>query len=121
MAVDFRLAYNNGASYTDLFPKTSLEALTDAGNILAFSTITVTIPPAAKNTLTQIITISTTPAQVNAPVLMFLNSSGKQASKDYNTITQFEVMENKLSITRLYTYPEESIDVTLVFEEGGAQ
>lgn len=119
MAVNFRLAYNNGTKYVDLFPKTSADAIVGVDNALEYTTIDVTIPAVASGTTQQTVTITTTPTQVAAPVDMVLTSTGSQALSDYGTITQFEVQTNALVITRLYSWPTDSIQVTLYFKEGG--
>lgn len=121
MAVNFRLAYNQGIDYVDLFPRSNVQAIIGADDILQYSTINVTIPAPSDNPNTQTIAITTTEAQVNAPVNMFLVSTGAQAQNDYGTIDQFEVQENSLVITRLYNWPSDSIEVMLVFQQKGAQ
>lgn len=119
MALNFRLAYKKGYDYTDLFPATSLNAIIDSSTGIKYSTIDVTIPQT--NEETQNITITTTPEQVNAGVRMFLNTVGEQAQNDYNTITQYFVTTNQLTITRLNDKPTGSIDVTLLFIEQVAE
>lgn len=117
MAVNFRLAYNDGLDIVDLFPKSNVMSIIDNTNAMKYSTIDVVIPAPTTEVMTQTIAITTTTAQVNAPVYMFLNSTGEQAEIDYSTITQFSIENNQLIITRLYNWPEESIDVTLLFKE----
>lgn len=117
MAINFRLTYNEGLSFVDLFPQSSVQAITDATNLLQYSTINVTIPVPTTADISQTVAITTTDAQVNAPVEMYLTSTGSQAQSDYNTITQFSVTSNQLNITRLYTQPSGSINVRLVFKE----
>lgn len=119
MAINFRLAYNSGLEIVDLFPNSNISAIQGIDNIMKYSTIDVTIPAPTSQDTTQIISISTTVSQVNAPVSMILTSTGTQAEIDYATITQYEVNTNQLTITRLYTWPEDSINVTLIFEEAG--
>lgn len=119
MAVNFRLAYNDGLEIVDLFPKSNFSAIENAGNIMKYSTIDVTIPAPSSQQLTQTISITTTSKQVNAPVYMVLNSTGEQAEEDYTTINQYRVTTNQLIITRLYKQPKNSINVTLIFEEAG--
>ena len=121
MAVNFRLAYNSGLEYVDLFLKSSLQAVENTENVLKYSTINVTIPAVAENTVTQTIDIATTNSQLNSPVDMYLLSTGKNAQNDYATITQYEVTQNQLAITRLYNWPTDSIDVVLVFKEKGVE
>lgn len=117
MAVNFRLSYNEGLEFVDLFPKSNVEGIIDATNLFRYTTINVTIPVPSTSEITQNVTITTTDAQVNAPVEMYLVSTGSQAQTDYNTITQFLVTTNQLSITRLYEQPTEAVEVQLVFKE----
>lgn len=117
MAVNFRLSYNEGLSFVDLFPQSSIQAISDATNLLQYSTITVTIPASTTSDIIQTVAITTTSAQVNAPVEMYLLSTGTQAQSDYNTITQFSVTNNQLNLTRLYNQPVDDIEVQLVFKE----
>lgn len=119
MAVNFRLAYNSGLNIVDLFPSSNMKAVDNTDDIMQYSFINVTIPPPSNQANTQSISISTTSKQVSAPVYMFLNSSGEQAMLDYLTISQFQVTNNQLILTRLYSWPEENINVTLLFEEVG--
>lgn len=88
-------------------------------NVLKYSEIEVNIPAVAEGQNIQNIAITTTARQVDAPVYMMLLSTGEQAEKDYGTITQFAVMENQLTITRLYSWPTGEIKVKLLFEEKG--
>lgn len=122
MPTNFRLAYNSdGLNYVDLFPKTSTNAIVDADNIYEITKLQVDIPAPSTSTLTQSITISTTPQMVAAPFRMYLVSTGEQAESDYSTITQVQVQENELIVTRLYSMPEDTITVELVFfEQRGA-
>ena len=119
MAVNFRLAYNSGLEIVDLFPASSMDAIIDNSNVMQYSTINVTIPAPASQTMTQTIAITTTQSQLNSPVYMLLTSTGTQAIVDYATINQFQVSTNQLIITRLYNWPEDSINVILIFEEAG--
>ena len=120
MALNFRLSYNAGTQFVDLFPRTGIQGVTDAGDVLNYSTISVTIPAVLSGT-TQTISITTTETQVSAPVYMVLTSTGDQAEQDYATITQYQVQDNSLVLTRLYSFPKDSINVMLIFEEGGVQ
>ena len=119
MAVNFRLAYNSGLEIVDLFPASSMSAVDGNDNVMQYSTINVTIPAPTSQDVTQTISITTTTQQVAAPVYMVLTSTGAQAEADYATISQYQVTENQLTITRLYKWPQDSIDVTLIFEEAG--
>lgn len=118
MPTNFRLAYNSdGLNYTDLFPKTSTNAIIGADNIYEIVQLQVDIPAPPTQTVTQTITITTTPQMVSSAFRMYLISTGEQAISDYGTITQAEVQENNLVITRLYGMPENTITVELVFLE----
>ena len=119
MPVNFRLAYNNSLNIVDLFPATNINAINDNDNIMKYSTIDVTIPSVTTQQTTQTISIETTAQQVSAPVYMILNSTGEQAEMDYATINQYQVITNQLIVTRLYSWPQNNIDVTLVFKEAG--
>lgn len=119
MAVNFRLAYNQGINYVDLFPRSNMEAIIDSGNILKYTTINISIPAPTGNPTIQNVSISTTMQQVNAPFVMQLISTGEQAENDYSTIDQVEVQENSLIITRLYNWPVGDIEVELVFQQEG--
>lgn len=116
MAVNFRLSYRSGLTYTDLFPTTNIEAVIDS-NFLRYSSIEgVSIPVPSGNPTTQTIDIQTTAAQVASNVRMEL-ATGEQ--DDYNTIVQFEIQTNQLILTRLYEWPTNAITVNLIFEERG--
>lgn len=116
MALNFRLAYTDSIRYIDLFPDTSIDAITDkSDNIYQITVVPVTIPATSSNV--QDITITADSNLANSPVRMYLVSSGEEAMIDYNTITQFEVTVNQLTITRLYEFPNDSIQVNLVFFE----
>ncbi len=119
MAIDFRLSVNAGGEYTDLFPRTGMAGIKGTENVLKYSEIEVNIPAVTEGQNIQNIAITTTARQVDAPVYMMLLSTGEQAEKDYGTITQFAVMENQLTITRLYSWPTGEIKVKLLFEEKG--
>lgn len=118
MPTNFRLAYNSdGLNYIDLFPKTSTDAIIGADDIYEIVQLQVDIPAPTSQTLTQTVSISTTPQMVNSAFRVYLLSTGEQAESDYGTISQIEVQENSLVITRLYSMPESSITVELVFLE----
>lgn len=114
MALNFRMAYTDSIRYIDLFPDTTFEAITDKGdNLYQITVLPVTIP--AVSATTQNITIIADSDLADSMVNMYLVSTSEQAQEDYNTITQFSVNVNQLTITRLYEYPAGSIDVNLVF------
>ena len=119
MAINFRLNYNNGVEYADLFFKTSLENIIEIGNCLHYSTLQLEIPSVAANTITQTIPITISSSQENCAVAMFLLDDTTQAQSDYATISQFEIQNNQLIITRLYNWPTDSVNVLLLFKEGG--
>lgn len=122
MPTNFRLAYNSdGLNYIDLFPRTTTGAIIGADNIYEITQLQVDIPAPSTSTLTQSVAISTTPQMVSAPFRMYLVSTGEQAESDYSTITQVQVQENELIVTRLYNMPTDTITVGLVFfEQRGA-
>ena len=119
MAVNSRMSVNVGGQYIDLFPRTGMSGIIKANNALKYSEIEVTIPVVPNGQNTQNIAITTTQNQVNSPVYMVLLTEGKQAEKDYSTISQLSVLENELVITRLYSWPSNEIKVKLLFEERG--
>lgn len=126
MAVDFRLAYNSGIEIVDLFPQSSIKAVQginfDTGHeaILSYSTLNVTIPVPTSQEVTQIIPVTFNSNQ-NGFFYTILLSTGEQAQSDYNTITQIatDTSNNQLEITRLYSMPQESIEIMLIFIQGG--
>lgn len=122
MPTNFRLAYNSdGLNYTDLFPRTSMEAIINGGNSYQIVALDVDIPVPSDSSITQTIAITTTQEMVDAVFRVYLISTGDQAEQDYATITQMEVQENQLIITRLYNTPSEEITVRLLFFEKGIQ
>lgn len=122
MPTNFRLAYNSdGLNYIDLFPRTSMDAIVGADNTYEITQLQVDIPAPSTSTLTQSVAISTTTQMVSSPFRMYLVSTGEQAESDYSTITQVQVQENELIVTRLYNMPVNTITVELVFfEQRGA-
>lgn len=122
MPTNFRLAYNSdGLNYIDLFPRTSMDAIIGADNAYEITQLQVDIPAPGTSTLTQSVAISTTAQMVSSPFRMYLVSTGEQAESDYSTITQVQVQENELLVTRLYNMPTDTITVELVFfEQRGA-
>ena len=118
MPTNFRLAYNSdGLNYTDLFPKTSAESILGADNIYELLELQVDIPVPTSSTLTQNVAITTTDKMLNSAFRVYLLTEGEQAEKDYATISQIEIQENQLVITRLYNMPTSAITVSLVFFE----
>ena len=120
--MNVRMAYkSDDTTFTDLFPRSTMSAISDAGNnVLSYSTMNVTIPvPSSSETNTQIININPTGHQSTSIFYVELTSTGDQALSDYSTITQMEIQGNQLIITRLYAVPTQSINVQLIFKEGG--
>lgn len=119
LPIDFRLAYNAGLNYIDLFPQTSMTAILDGDSLLSYSTLNVTIPAPTGNPQIQTISITTTAEQNKAPFYVFLVSTGTQAQADYNTIDQIQVTSNQLSVVRLNNWPVGEIEIILFFLESG--
>lgn len=119
MAIQVRISYKDGAGYTDMALRSSMQAIIDADDVYKKVFLTVDIP--ASQDLTQTISITTDNKMAESAVDMFLNTTGEQAQSDYNTISQFQVLDNQLVITRLGDKPTGSINVTLIFYEKGAQ
>lgn len=110
MALDFRLAYQSPTEYVDLFPKVNITDVNGMENTYIKNIINVEIP--AVSALTQNITIVANIELVSKNIDMYLVSGNQE---DYNTITQYQVNENELILTRLYTYPNNTINVALIF------
>lgn len=110
MSLDMKINYNSSLGYNTLFPQTSVKSIKNNG-VIKQGVIFVTIPPSQETE--QIIEINTDTMYLTAPVYMQALPSTNES--DYQTITQFEVLENQLKITRLYTKPKESVDVVLYF------
>lgn len=118
MSTNFRLAYNSdGLNYIDLFPKTSTNAIFGADNIYEITQLQVDIPAPTTQTLTQTIDITTTPQMLNSSFRVYLISTGDQAVDDYGTISQLQIQENSLIVTRLYSMPTDTITIEIVFLE----
>lgn len=113
MAINFRLSYNEGFSYTDLFPRTDIEGVSFNISTSRHTTVNLTIPPT--NDLIQSIPIDIPLEYVNVPVYMELLYKSESDIYDYSTISQFQILDGTLNITRLYTKPTGSIQVVLVF------
>lgn len=115
---DFRLSYLNGSDFVDLFPKTSMESLIDGDNILSFIVIPVTIPVTIEN----IQTIPLVTSETNLEdfwVDMYLMGNTEADKIAYATITQYEIKQNELIITRLNKSPVSEIQVQLIFYKQG--
>ena len=112
---EFRLAYNDGFQYVDLFPKTNIDSIEGKNKLLKYTTVTVDIPVTSDTT--QSIPVTLTPTQLIAPFYMELLTDTPQGSADYSTIDQIEVKDNMLVITRLSNMPTGQIQVKLTFKE----
>lgn len=117
MAVNFRLAYNQGFEYVDLFPSTVVSAVTEGNVASRQSIINITIPPI--NNYIQTIPLSLTQKQLNSNVYMQLINLGENDQYNYDSISQYQITENGLVINRLYYYPNDSVQVALIFVENG--
>lgn len=112
MALNFRLLYKTSSGYTDLFPSGNVQTLIGAESNYSIEELIVTIP-AIQNT-EQNISITTNEKMIDAITKMFLVSGNIE---DYNTISQFEVTDNNLNIIRLGSFPQQNIQIKLVFYE----
>ena len=113
MAINFRLSYNQGFSYTVLFPRTDVKGISFNTSTSRHATISLTIPPT--NDLIQSIPIDIPLEYVNVPVYMELLYKSESDIYDYSTISQFQILDGTLNIIRLYTKPTGSIQIVLVF------
>lgn len=118
MAVNFRLSYNTGINYVDLFPSVVMQNITDGENLLKYSTLNVTIP-SDNLYVTNNIPLTLTQAQQNAPFFIFLISTGGTAQEDYNCITSAKIESNNLVLSYFYELPTNDIEILLIFLEGG--
>lgn len=119
MSINFRLSYLQSVNnYVDLFLATGMQGIVDNDIALKYSTLDVTIPVTTENI--QTISITPTNKQVQSPVEMYLLNGDQNAQDAYGTISQFQVTENSLILTRLYSLPKTEIQVRLLFKEGGA-
>lgn len=115
MATNFRLMYNTGIDYNDMFQQTDVEAIIGAENIFNTSEIDVNVPATQDNI--QNISITTNSSQVNSVFRVYLNTTGEDALTAYNTITQAQITNNQLTLVRLYDKPTTDISIKLVFYE----
>lgn len=113
MAFNFRLSYNQGFSYVDLFPRTDIEAITFNTSTSRHASINVTIPTSSD--LVQTIAIDTPANYLNVPVYMELLYKQESDIYNYSTISQFQIIDGALEITRLYNKPTGEIQVVLIF------
>lgn len=118
MAVNFRLAYNQGFEYVDLFPSTSVEAIKEGSVVARQSVVNITIP--SINNYTQTIPLSLTQEQLNSMVYMQLIDLSEDDQYNYDSISQYQITNDGLVINRLYYYPTDSIQVALIFVENGS-
>jgi hypothetical protein len=119
MATNFRLEGMQGGQYVDLFPVTSIGAILGATNALHIETLPVTINSPSNPTVVQDVAITTNAKMLDAPFECYLNDTSVDAQKAYATISQVQVIENTLKITRVGDMPQTAINVTLVFYEKG--
>ena len=117
MSFKFRLAYNEGFDYTDLFPKTNVKAIEGNEDILKYSEINLTIPVTTE--LEQTIPLTLTSNQQNSPFFIELQNVNEDTLTDYYTINQAQIVDNNLILIRLDNLPKNSIDVKIRFKEIG--
>lgn len=113
MSQNFKLSYNMGFNYVDLFPKSTIEAIKFNQDTSYQSSIFVTIPPS--NDLIQTIPIPISTKYLDVPVYMKLLDNKNTDQYDYSTISQFQIIDGNLKIVRLFTKPIDFINVLLVF------
>ena len=112
---EFRLAYNNGFEYVDLFPKTNIDSIEGKNKLLKYTTVTVDIP--VTTDITQSIPIDLTPTQSTAPFYVELLTNTAQGEADYGTIDQLKIENGELVISRLNDMPTSQIQIKLTFKE----
>lgn len=113
MAINFGLKYNSGFEYVDLFPQTEVKAVENNG-VIKQAVVFVTIPPS--NQESQLVPIETTDMYLDAPMYIepLFNTPTDYIS--YQTISQVEVIEGNLKITRLYgTQATEPVRIAIYF------
>lgn len=108
--IKFRLSKKDNDEYLDLFPRTSANAIVNDNNIRGKYVLEVDVP--VTNDVIQTINIQTTAQIVDAPFEVHFVSGDKN---DYNTISQVQVKENIIEITRLHNMPQGAIKIALVF------
>lgn len=122
MAIDFRLAAKATSDYNDLFFRTSSAAILD-DNVLRLVALPVTVPVPSPASVTQTISITTDSKMPDSYFEVYLDNasleSSATAANDYDSMSQLQVTENTLTITRLGSTPQNSIDIVLVFFEKG--
>lgn len=122
MAIDFRLAAKATSGYNDLFFRTSSSAILD-NNVLRLVALPVTVPVPSPASVTQTISITTDSQMPDSYFEVYLDNaslkSSATAANDYDSMSQLQVTENTLTITRLGSMPQNSIDIVLVFFEKG--
>ena len=118
MAVNFRFEVKEDTGeYTDLFFRSSTDAILDGQDLYYRVGLDVTIPAPDTETFVQTVPITTDAKMPDSQFYVFLTSTGEQAEKDYATINQIECQANQLLVTRLGNMPEGDINVHLVFYE----
>ena len=117
MSLNFRLSYNEGFDYVDLFPKTNIESIEENNDILKYSELLVTVPVTTE--VNQSISLDLTSNQQKAPFYIQLVNVNENTMSDYSTINQAQIVNNNLILTRLNDYPKNEIQIKLIFKEAG--
>lgn len=113
MSLNFKLAYNSGFDYVDLFPRTSVDAIEFDKKATKQYSIQVNIPKS--NDLLQTISIKTPLELSDKIVYMTLLYRKETDIYNYSTISQFSIENGTLKITRLYGGSLSDIQVLLTF------
>lgn len=108
--IEFRLSAKQNNAYLDLFPRTSVNAITNGEHIRGMQVLEVNIPVTTETI--QTIAIQTNNRIVDAPFEVHYISGDKNS---YNIISQIEISENTLTIYWLHNKPEASVKIALVF------
>ena len=114
MAVNFTLSYNNNNNYKDLFFQLNTAAIGMEGQF-TISTVNVNIPT-TQDTI-QTIDLSLTASQENSMFRIYRSSDDADYIKNFSTISQAQITNGQLILTRLGNMPTAAIDVVLVFFE----
>lgn len=108
--IEFRFSAKQNNTYLDLFPRTSVNAITNDEHIRGMQVLEVDIPVSTETV--QTIAVQTNNRIIDAPFEVHYVSGDKNS---YNTISQIEVSENTLTIYRLHNKPEANVKIALVF------
>lgn len=119
MATNFRLEAKQSGNYSGLFPITNDKAIVGADNVLNIVTMPLRIDPPSGNVAVQDIAIVTDAKLLDSPFECYLTDKTVEAQKAYATISQMQVVENTLKITRIGAMPQTAINVVLVFYKKG--